>query len=100
MGHRLARYAGAIKYAFPGRISRGSGGRSDLGFCDQMNPGLRPFSAEEVIVMKRFFPAAFLVTFALAGFLLAFQFTQVAAQAKPESAQHPAVTIEQVNRWE
>ena len=50
--------------------------------------------------MRRFFPAAILgsaVVVALAG---AFQFTRLAAQAKPESAQHPGVTIEQVNRWE
>jgi hypothetical protein len=31
---------------------------------------------------------------------LGFQLERVSAQAKPESAQHQAITIEQVNRWE
>src|SRR5947209_4006192 len=50
--------------------------------------------------MKRFVPAVIfgsaLLAVATAGLLR----TRVAAQAKPESAQPAAITIEQVNRWE
>ncbi len=50
--------------------------------------------------MKRFIPAAVLGPAVLALATVGFHLTRVAAQAKPESAQHPPVTIEQVNRWE
>jgi hypothetical protein len=50
--------------------------------------------------MKRFVPAAILGSALLAIATAGLLRSRVAAQATPESAQHPAITIEQVNRWE
>src|ERR1700674_4732339 len=51
--------------------------------------------------MKRFVPVAILGSALLAVATVGSLLTRVAAQSKPESpAQHPAITIEQINRWE
>jgi hypothetical protein len=50
--------------------------------------------------MSRFIPAAVLGSALLGLVTLGFQLERVSAQAKSESAQHQAIAIEQINRWE